>query len=172
MKNTLLASGLILGLIALIGGGGYYYIQQSFEKSEGITSIAEDLSEQQEEPKIEELSEEPKVSSEVEMKEAQVQEYFHHMTHQKVEADKKWGAVKMTPENIESLLVIVKANQDKYEHGEYYRTILEEWQAGNFENAVSVHNFVWQLKGGTVGRATGLLDEAEERAFIEERFKD
>lgn len=168
MKNTVIASSVIVGVIALIGIGGFYYMKEP----EGVTSIAEDLSEKQEEPKVKALSKESKVSGEAGMEEAQVQEYLHHMTHQKVVADEKWGAVKVTPENIESLLEIVKANQDMYEYGEYYATVLEEWKTGNFDNAVDVHNFVWKLRGGTIGRATGLLDKNEEQIFIEERFTD
>lgn len=168
MKNKVIASSVIVGVIALIGIGGFYYMK----KPEGVTSIAEDLSEKQKEPKVKAQSEEPKVSGEAGMEEAQVQEYLHHMTHQKVEADEKWGAVKVTPENIESLLEIVTANQDMYEHGEYYVTVLEQWKTGDFNNAVDVHNFVWKLKGGTIGHATRLLNKAEEQIFIEERFAE
>jgi len=167
-----MAGGIVLGVLALIGIGGFYYMQQSFKATEGITSIAEELRGQQGEPKVEKLSKDPTISGEYNMEEAQLQKYLHHMTHQKVEAEEKWGSVKMTPENIESLLAIAETNQDKYKYGEYYSMVLKEWRAGIFENSVDVHNFIWQQQGGTVGHATGLLEKAEEQAYIEERFSD
>ncbi|TWT05905.1 DUF6241 domain-containing protein [Planomicrobium sp. CPCC 101079] len=175
MKKTLLAGGAILGIIALIGSGGYFYIQQSFSKSaeEEITAAAQVITDREVETEVEEVSKESNAGgSEEDMDEKRIQKYVHLMTHQKVEAKEKWGAVEITPENIENLLTIVEMNQDQYEHAEYYKEVLTQWQKGDFSNAVEVHNYIWQLNGGTVGRATGLLDEAEEQAYIKKHFKD
>lgn len=165
---------IVLGIAALIGAAVYYYFQQSPSGSDEIADIAEEIKERDENPASE--AEEPAAKSantaSPDMEETQVQTYLHHMTHQKVKADKKWGAVEMTPQNIEDLLVIVNANAKLYEHGEYYQTVLKEWQAGDFSNSVEVHNFIWNLQGGTVGRATGLLDEQEEQAYVEKNFSE
>ncbi|TWT24235.1 DUF6241 domain-containing protein [Planomicrobium sp. CPCC 101110] len=175
MKKTLLASGAILGIIALIGFGGYLYIQQSFSKTaeEEITIAAQGITEQEGEPEVEEVSKEPiEGGNKGDMDEKRIQKYLHLMTHQKVEAKEKWGAVEMTPENIENLLTIVESNQGRYENAAYYIEVLTQWQKGDFANAVEVHNYIWQLNGGTVGRATGLLDAAEEQIYIKKNFKD
>lgn len=165
---------IVLGIAALIGAAAYYYFQQSPSKSEEIAEIAEKIKERDETPAVE--AEEPPAKSAnaalPDMEETQVQTYLHHMTHQKVKADKKWGAVEMTPQNIGDLLVIVNANAKLYEHGQYYQTVLKEWQTGDFSNSVEVHNFIWNLQGGTVGRATGLLDEQEEQAYVEKNFSE
>lgn len=163
---------IVLGIAALIGAGAYYYFQQSPSKSDEIADIAQEIKERNGRPAAE--AEEPAGKAEntlaPDMEETQLQIYLHHMTHQKVKADKKWGAVEMTSQNIEDLLVIVNANAKLYEHGEYYQAVLKKWQAGDFSNSVEVHNFIWNLQGGTVGRATGLLDEQEEQAYIEKNF--
>lgn len=165
---------IVLGIAALIGAAAYYHFQQSSSKSDEIADIAEKIKERDETPAVE--AEEPAAKSanaaSPDMEETQVQIYLHHMTHQKVKADKKWGAVEMTPQKIEDLLVIVNANAKLYEHGEYYQAVLKEWQAGDFSNSVEVHNFIWNLQGGTVGRATRLLDEQEEQAYVEKNFSE
>lgn len=175
MKKTFLASGVILGILALIGVGGYFFIQQSFSETaeEEITAAAQEITERQDEPKAEEASEKSDAgSSEAEMEEKQIQKYLHLMTHQKVEAKDKWGAVEMTPENIGNLLTIIETNERYYEHAEYYTEVLTQWQKGDFSNAVEVHNYIWQLNGGTIGRATGLMNAKEEQAYIGKHFKD
>ena len=110
------------------------------------------------------------VSVDTNMTEENVQQYIHEMTHQKVVADQKWGATEITPENIENLLTIVKANEDVYEHSTMYINILESWKAGDFTNVVGAHNSIWHLQGGNVGRATGYATPEEEKEFIEINF--
>lgn len=175
MKKTLLAGGTIIGIIAMLGFGGYLYIQQSFSETaeEEITIAAQGITEQEGETKVEEMSKgSNEGGSEADMDEKRIQKYLHLMTHQKVEAKEKWGAVEMTPENIGNLLTIVESNQGQYENATYYIEVLTQWQKGDFTNAVEVHNYIWQLNGGTVGRATGPLDAAEEQIYIKKNFKD
>jgi len=94
---------------------------------------------------------------------------MHKMTHQKVKADQKWGAVEMTPENIEK---IYKALQNSdFVHKKDLFSIAERWRAGDFSKADSDHNFLWRLQGGNVGKAEGLMSEEEERLFIENNFR-
>ncbi|PSL24014.1 hypothetical protein B0H99_12724 [Planomicrobium soli] len=173
MMRTVLTSGSILAVIALIGVGGYFFIQQSFAKTdeEEITAAAQNIVQEKDEPKVEEVSNNPGASSsEPEMDEKRIQKYLHLMTHQKVAAKDKWGAIEMTPQNIENLMTIIKTNENYYQYADYYLEVLTQWQKGDFANAVEVHNYIWKLNGGTVGRATGLLDAEEEQAFISNHF--
>ncbi|MGI2329480.1 DUF6241 domain-containing protein [Planococcus sp. YIM B11945] len=172
MKRTIKVTGLLIGFIAL-AAGGYYFIQQSDSKKNEIMEVAKDIEERNVQGDQSEQEEKPKAAGgEVDMLEGEVQTLLHKMTHQKVKAKEKWGAVEMTPENIEGLLTIVQENKTLYEYGDYYEEVLSQWQSGDFSNSVDVHNFIWQLNGGTIGKATGRLSKAEEKKYIEKNFKD
>lgn len=94
---------------------------------------------------------------------------LHHMTHQKVKADRKWGNVQITDERIEEMLGI--AEESSYSYKDFYVETLNEWQDGNFDNAVEVHNTIWNSKNGTVGKAYGLMTEREEFEYVQEQFE-
>ncbi|PKR77394.1 hypothetical protein CEY16_11735 [Halalkalibacillus sediminis] len=94
-----------------------------------------------------------------------VQDYIHQMSHQKVRAEEKWGFYRITEERINWVIEVVKANN--YNHGDQYLDILNQWKEGNFSNIDVHHNIIWELQGGNVGRATGVLSEEEEKAYIE-----
>ena len=87
-------------------------------------------------------------------------EYIHLMTNTLITSKHIWGTEKITIDNIEVALKYAY-ELDKPVIVEY----LEEWKKGNFDNSVEFHNYVWNLLGGTVGRATGLnyreVDNAE-----------
>jgi hypothetical protein len=95
------------------------------------------------------------------------QEYIHGMSHQKVKAEEKWGFYQINEERIRWLLEGLDSNDVK--HGDLYREILEKWANGDFSSADDDHNAIWQLQGGTVGEATGVLSAEEEKAYIESR---
>jgi hypothetical protein len=105
------------------------------------------------------------------LKEFEVQSAIHHMSHQKVEAEKKWGAILITQERVQRLYDVVLANEAEYEHSQKYLQILERWLEGDFSKAVNDHNAIWTLQGGNVGEATGLLSAKEEEDFIEKYMK-
>ncbi|MFV8828220.1 DUF6241 domain-containing protein [Alkalihalobacterium sp. APHAB7] len=42
---------------------------------------------------------------------------------------------------------------------------------GDFSQAVYDHNVIWEIQGGTVGKATRLLTEEEEREYIQMYFE-
>lgn len=106
--------------------------------------------------------------AELDWDEAEVQQVIHEMSHQKVKAGTKWGAIKITEERIELLLAYVK-KQD-FKQKDTYIDILERWIKGDFSQAHKDHNAIWELQGGTVGKATGLLSKEEEAVFIEKTF--
>lgn len=106
--------------------------------------------------------------TELDWDEGEVQQVIHEMSHQKVKAPEKWGAIKITQERIDLLLKYVK-KQD-FEHQDVYVDILERWSEGDFSQADLDHNAIWELQGGTIGKATGLLSKEEEAVFIEKYF--
>lgn len=150
--KTIKYSVVILGFIAVIVVGAYFYLQKEFTDGAELTKIAEEINERETPLPFANDGE-----VELDMTELEVQIYIHEMTHQHVEAQPKWGEIATSPQNIENLLTIVQANQDAYEYSDYYIDVLEKWEEGDFSNAVEVHNTIWNWHGGTIGRATGLL---------------
>lgn len=170
MKTMVKTIAISLGVLALLAAAGYYFVLQHSSRGEEITEVAEKIKEREE---VQDTTANETASSETEadMSEQKLQIHLHHMTHQKVTAPKKIGAVEMTPANIDSLLTIVQANTDYYEHSDFYLAALTAWQQGDFSNAVNVHNTIWEWQEGTVGRATGLMSAEQESVFVEEQFK-
>lgn len=96
---------------------------------------------------------------------------IHYMTHQKVLADSKQGALEITPERISIMLEQAEAFSDSA-HYPFYIEILNAWDAGDFSNAVYAHNYVWNAQDGTIGEAYGLFDESQEAEFVQANFRD
>ena len=107
----------------------------------------------------------------LDMTEAEVMETIHKMSHQKVKADKKWGAIPLTHARVNQLLKVVHKNENHYENSSVYKEILERWAKGDFSTVDDDHNRIWNLQGGTVGKAVGILSVEDEKAFIEDHFK-
>ncbi|MDS8743068.1 hypothetical protein RLK13_00135, partial [Streptococcus pneumoniae] len=86
---------LIVGL-AILGGAGYWAYKSLTESDEQqISQAAEEADE-----KLQEDTEPPKANEQVKtvgMSEVEFQINLHRMTHQKIEATEKRGAVQMTP---------------------------------------------------------------------------
>lgn len=166
----------VIGL-AVLGGTGYWFLQGNFgaggNDGEDISAVAEQIA-------LRKASNGDGASAEsneaadgerADMLESKVQVYLHQMTHQKIIATEKRGAVEMTPENIKNMLKIVRENYDYYENGAFYEDTLAAWEQGDFSNAVSVHNTIWTWHNGTVGRATGLMSAEQEQEFVEDHFR-
>jgi len=168
MKQTLITAFVSFGVIALLAAGGYWFIQSIGSKGEEPETAAKGTGQENLQEKTE--AHEPNSASFPEdMNEARLQFYLHEMTHSKVYAEDKWGAARpMTQENIEALLAIVEAG--KFEEKAFYRNTLEKWQEGDFSGAVDVHNTIWHWHKGSVGKATRLMTDEEERAYIKENF--
>ena len=96
---------------------------------------------------------------------------IHYMTHQKVLADSKQGALEITPERIAIMLEQAEAFSDSA-HYPFYIEILNAWDAGDFSNAVYAHNYVWNAQDGNIGEAYGLFDESQEAEFVQANFRD
>lgn len=169
MKNRIKPIGIFLSIGVLLAAGAYYFFLQNSSGAGEISKVADEIEEREGQ---EVAAEKPEAEEdEADMEEIRLQITLHQMTHQKIIADKKKGAIEMTPDNIDDLLTIVKANKDHYEHSDFYETTLTAWQQGDFSNAVHVHNTIWDWQGGTVGRATGLMSAEQEQDFVEENYK-
>lgn len=95
---------------------------------------------------------------------------IHAMSHQKIEADEKWGFLPLTTERVTRLIVVIKTNQNEYENSELYLNILNRWAENDFSRIDRDHNAVWSLQGGTIGKATGILSYEEELEYIEKYY--
>ncbi|GHH97396.1 DUF6241 domain-containing protein [Neobacillus kokaensis] len=93
---------------------------------------------------------------------------MHKMTHQKVKAEEKWGAVPMIPDTINQVYEIV-SNSD-YELKDDLLGILEKWKKGQFDEVDEDHNYFWRYKNGNIGKAYGILSKKEEQKFIANNF--
>ncbi|SPT62550.1 Uncharacterised protein [Aerococcus viridans] len=104
-------------------------------------------------------------------RESQFLNAIHYMTHQKVQANSKQGALEITPERIAIMLEQAEAFSDS-EHYPFYIEVLTAWNEGDFSNAVYAHNYVWTNKDGDIGEAYALSDDDQEAAFVEANFRD
>lgn len=97
----------------------------------------------------------------------------HHMTHNVVIADEKWGNVLITEHRVNTALLIALASTDVRESliGESVLQHLTEWKKGNFSNSAELHNLIWAYKGGTVGRATGVIPYTPSWEFNEADYQ-
>ncbi|SHG18724.1 DUF6241 domain-containing protein [Ornithinibacillus halophilus] len=99
-----------------------------------------------------------------EMTDRYYQDYIHGMSHQKVRASEKWGFYEIHPDRIQWLLDGLE--EVDLNHEDIYREILEKWAASDFSTIDDDHNAIWDLQGGTIGKATGILSPEEEEAYI------
>lgn len=106
----------------------------------------------------------------VSMDEGEVLAAMNQMTHQKIKASEKWGAVEMTSGNIQELMILVSDRDFTYKME--ILSLLEKWSEGNFKGIDSDHNQILDMQGGTIGAATGVMSKAEEKEFIENAFEE
>lgn len=100
------------------------------------------------------------------MTESQMQQIIHAMSHQKVEAEYKWGKIVLTHPRVGILLNVLEKNKSSWEHSDVYADILNRWYEGDFSRADEDHNAIWDLQGGNIGEATGLLNAVEEQQYL------
>ncbi|WP_281357898.1 DUF6241 domain-containing protein [Sporosarcina jiandibaonis] len=92
------------------------------------------------------------------------------MTHQKIQAGEKWGAIPMIQEHIDIIYEIIDAND--YPRKDVLLPIVSRWKDGDFSRVDKDHNTIWKLQGGTIGKAYGIMSEEEERWFVIKNFKE
>jgi len=96
-------------------------------------------------------------------------EDMHEMTHQKVQAEHKQGAIEMTKDHVDVIYDIVK--ESDFVHKDKLISILTRWKQNDFNKIVDDHNVLWEIQGGKVGKATDQLTTREEKEFIENNFR-
>ncbi|PGM34655.1 hypothetical protein CN941_25820 [Bacillus cereus] len=95
---------------------------------------------------------------------------MHSMSHQKVEAEQKWGAIPMTKLHAEVVVDIL--NNTNFEKKAELLAIAERWAKGDFSKIVEDHNYFWSEQEGNIGKATGTMDATEEQTFVLNNFGD
>lgn len=89
----------------------------------------------------------------------QVINMIHSMSNTIIKADKIWGHTEITPKTIDIALQGIKYIEDDKDRA-YLEKEIKEWKNGDFSNGVLVHNYIWELLNGSVGKATGLNEKA------------
>lgn len=100
----------------------------------------------------------------------QIAEAIHAMSHQKVKAEEKWSFLPLTAERVARLMDVIETNKSDYPNSDVYMEILIRWSKNDFSKIDKDHNKVWNLQGGNIGRATGILSHDEELKFIEKYY--
>jgi hypothetical protein len=172
--KKLTMTGSIIGILACMVGVYFYFSNDSglkfnLKKNDPVTT-------KEAQSKIEKGFEAPvssKIMAEYEtMREEEIIQEVHNMTHQKVEADKKWGASEITADKVQKLYEVIQTKEfKKSSHKQMLLDILEPWTRQDFSNAVSAHNQIWAYQKGNIGEATRLLTPQEELEYIEEEFR-
>ncbi|MFK4998628.1 DUF6241 domain-containing protein [Bacillus sp. N9] len=167
---------IVLGMIvlSLTASTVYIVLNQSSVTVEEIVTVTQNEDGTNIEEIIIEMDEQRDVALEEEMPdlmtEYAVQEAIHAMSHQKVKADEKWGFLPLTQDRVKRLIEVVEKNEKEYKHSNLYLDILRRWEKHDFSSVDKDHNAIWELQGGTIGKAYGILSVEEEKAFIRQHF--
>nr|WP_300997445.1 DUF6241 domain-containing protein [Exiguobacterium sp.] len=96
------------------------------------------------------------------------------MTHQKISARSKWGAIPMTEENIaassEYLTLLKTHNKVGPNVYEELRTMLDNWASGDFSTADQEQDRLLRLLNANRGFSNGLATAAEEELYVLNNF--
>jgi len=105
------------------------------------------------------------------LKDFQIADAIHAMSHQKIKAEEKWSFLPLTAERVTRLMDVIETNKNQYENSAIYLRILTRWSENDFSEIDREHNEIWELQDGNIGRATGILSHEEELKFIEKYYK-
>ncbi|KYG32975.1 DUF6241 domain-containing protein [Priestia endophytica] len=97
-----------------------------------------------------------------------IENIMHKMIHQKVRAERKTGAVRMTPEAIDEVIELI--NNVQPSNSQELLKMANHWKNGNYEHVVEEHNYFWSREGGDIGKAYGRASLMEENEFIRQNF--
>ena len=100
--------------------------------------------------------------------ESKVLNIIHGMTHQKIASDKKWGAIPLTEKNVQVLYDFLETKN--FNNQTALMNIVTKWKKKDFSEIDKDHNYIWNIQGGTVGKAYGILSLEEERKYIKKNF--
>lgn len=87
-------------------------------------------------------------------------QFIHKMSNSIINPidGRKYGSIKITPKTIELAingLELIESDEDR----KHLYNELNKWKNGKFENAVDVHNYVWYMLDGEIGKAISIKDE-------------
>ncbi|PEJ46006.1 hypothetical protein CN676_26345 [Bacillus wiedmannii] len=176
-KKILIWLGSIVGIVVLTFGVTLGLLYWAGNSAGEKASKEKDMSEYKEAPKEKEVEEE--VTAQIDgvfmnlpitesSSEEEVLTAMHHMSHQKVIAQKKWGVIPMSRKNAEKVRDIL--NNSNFEKKAELLAIAERWVKGDYSQIIYDHNYFWSTQDGTVGKATGVLDLASEKEFVSNNF--
>jgi hypothetical protein len=185
LKKILTINVILLGLVVAFGYGTYKILdnvenyQEENTDNEATAVAASEETKEDESPyatEQEEYEEQTKNIGgqifELELTDAtnegEIIEIMHKMTHQKVKAEDKWGAIPMSDHTVSQVLEFLQ--KSNFASKEDLIDIAEKWKNGDFQTVDYDHNYFWQWQGGTVGRAYGIMSSAEEEEFIKNNF--
>ncbi|WP_042462701.1 DUF6241 domain-containing protein [Neobacillus dielmonensis] len=174
MRKVLMITAIVLAVLAS-GSFGVYKIMDNAsgyeEKQEAIqadTTTVDDAAKRQEEIEKQQTAKIGGIQYDIGIDQSSSQkaviEVMHKMTHQKVKAEDKWGAIPMIPDTINKVYEIV--NNSQFELKEDLLGILDKWKNGNFASVDTDHNYFWRYQDGTVGKAYGIMSKSEEKTFV------
>jgi len=99
---------------------------------------------------------------------------MHLMTHQKISACSKWGAIPMTPQNIQHSAEYLNLLKSKFKiEDDMYAELnimLENWSQGDFSKADTEQDRLLHFLQANRGFSNGLATENEEELFILNNF--
>lgn len=93
---------------------------------------------------------------------------IHSLANSLIEADYKWQCTEVTPNTISIALEGVEKIKDDYDRM-HLRNALTKWKNGDFSNSVNVHNYVWEMLDGNIGKAQK-LDKEEIQNIINKYY--
>ena len=93
---------------------------------------------------------------------------MNQMTHQKIAAEEKIGAVPMTKANIDEVTEFVEDSD--FELKDEMQMILDKWAEGDFSTVDGDHDYILKMQKGTKGWSTGLFTPEEEAQFVLENW--
>lgn len=170
MKEHKLIVTSIIVIAICIGFLGVMLIDigKKADSSSQVTSTEEitaTVSENSASAKAETIAENPFGKHNLTLSEDEILNYMHGMSHQKVVAEEKWIHYEMTNERIQYLISVIENRS--YENEDLYLMILKRWADGDFSRADKDHNEIWNLQGGTIGKAIGVLTPEEEKQYLQ-----
>ena len=142
--------GIALAVI-IAGSASYYVAQHKLIEQESVKN--EQLVKQ--ETKLTDIQKIDQLSADKD-KEETIYITMHKMINTKIVAvdNQIWGEINITPEGCDKLIKEINASKqlDKVE----LVLFLTHWKAGNFEDGVKEHNYLWEKLDGIQGRASAL----------------
>jgi hypothetical protein len=94
------------------------------------------------------------VKETVEDQKSAIVKRMHEMANSLILAqdNKIWGKINVNKNSIKELLSMIN-NSKPFEEKAEFLVVAKEWQKGDFTNIVDVHNMVWKILKGTIGKA-------------------